>query len=187
MKQNMRPLSLLALTAASLLLSGCFRYENDPGEGGVTIGEARELDEIAADLDARPQAPGVSLGNASDDNSMTGAVVDEQQDVPVPANPAAIKDKAPSPLQPAVGTGESKAPPPATPIASPSPKTDKRNDPQGAKTVANEQPATQEKELPLKKGEPKPARPKPVPVKPVPAKNDNKAQPATTSTPAPVK
>ena len=56
------PFLIFSLFSAALLLGGCFRYENDPGEGGVTIGEARELDEIAADLDARAQAPGATPG-----------------------------------------------------------------------------------------------------------------------------
>lgn len=73
------------LLIAATLLSGCFRYENDPGEGGVTIGEARELDEIAAELDARAQAPGVSLGNMGDDNDMTSPVTAPMQAPPTPA------------------------------------------------------------------------------------------------------
>lgn len=68
-----KPLIILGLTGLALSLGGCFRYENDPGEGGVTIGEARELDEIAEKLDARAQAPGVSLGNEVKD----GANADE--------------------------------------------------------------------------------------------------------------
>lgn len=95
MSAPVRSILMCSLLLTTTALGGCFRYENDPGEGGVTIGEARELDEIAAELDARPQAPGASLDNASDDNDMTGAVTQTPQapqETPVPANPAAIKD-----------------------------------------------------------------------------------------------
>lgn len=40
---------LLALAA----LSGCGKGASDPGPGGVTVGEARALDEAAAMLDER--------------------------------------------------------------------------------------------------------------------------------------
>jgi hypothetical protein len=35
------------------LLAGCGAGDNDPGPGGVTVGEARALDEAAEMLDAR--------------------------------------------------------------------------------------------------------------------------------------
>jgi len=37
--------------SASLLLAGCSPDDNDPGPGGVSVGEARALDEAAAMLD----------------------------------------------------------------------------------------------------------------------------------------
>ena len=37
--------------AAALLLAGCGPSETDPGPGGVTVGEARALDEAAEMLD----------------------------------------------------------------------------------------------------------------------------------------
>jgi hypothetical protein len=37
--------------AAALLLVGCGPSDTDPGPGGVTVGEARALDEAAAMLD----------------------------------------------------------------------------------------------------------------------------------------
>lgn len=37
--------------ALALLLSGCGSNDNDPGPGGVTVGEARALDEAAEMLD----------------------------------------------------------------------------------------------------------------------------------------
>ena len=44
----MRP---LVLGAATLLLAGCGPNDTDPGPGGVTVGEARALDEAAEMLD----------------------------------------------------------------------------------------------------------------------------------------
>ena len=41
--------------AALLLLAGCGKADSDPGPGGVTVGEARQLDRGAAKLDR--QAP----------------------------------------------------------------------------------------------------------------------------------
>ena len=48
----MRALTLRAAPlAAALLLAGCGPNDNDPGPGGVTVGEARALDEAAEMLD----------------------------------------------------------------------------------------------------------------------------------------
>lgn len=41
------------LVLAVLALAGCGRSDSDPGPGGVTVGEARALDEAAAMLDER--------------------------------------------------------------------------------------------------------------------------------------
>ena len=43
----------LPLTALALTLAGCGPGANEPGPGGVTVGEAKALDEAAAMLDAR--------------------------------------------------------------------------------------------------------------------------------------
>ena len=43
----------LPLAALCLLLAACGPGENDPGPGGVTVGEAMALDDAAAMLDAR--------------------------------------------------------------------------------------------------------------------------------------
>ena len=48
MKTSAFPLALL-----SLLLTGCGPGANEPGPGGVTVGEAKALDDAAAMLDAR--------------------------------------------------------------------------------------------------------------------------------------
>lgn len=96
------PFLILGLFAVSLLLGGCFRYENDPGEGGVTIGEARELDEIAADLDARAQAPGVTLGkmpNSNDAVSENAKSADSAEDMPSPITAPAATPSSPNEKQ----------------------------------------------------------------------------------------
>jgi len=41
------------LFATILALAGCGPGENEPGPGGVTVGEAKALDEAAAMLDER--------------------------------------------------------------------------------------------------------------------------------------
>ena len=41
------------ILALALVLTGCGPGENDPGPGGVTVGEAKALDEAAEMLDAR--------------------------------------------------------------------------------------------------------------------------------------
>ncbi len=43
----------LTLSVLCLLLAACGPGENEPGPGGVTVGEARALDDAAAMLDAR--------------------------------------------------------------------------------------------------------------------------------------
>lgn len=51
-----RPLTLpfaAILASSCLALTACGPGENDPGPGGVTVGEARALDDAAAMLDAR--------------------------------------------------------------------------------------------------------------------------------------
>lgn len=38
-----------------LLLAACSRTDNEPGPGGVTVGEAKALDDAAAMLEARDE------------------------------------------------------------------------------------------------------------------------------------
>ncbi len=52
----MAALRALPAIGAALLLSAC-GSDNDPGPGGVTVGEARALDEAAEMLDERPPPP----------------------------------------------------------------------------------------------------------------------------------
>ena len=62
---------LLASVAAALALAGCGASDNDPGPGGVTVGEARALDEAAEMLEQQrlpeqtPPAPASSSGTAA--------------------------------------------------------------------------------------------------------------------------
>jgi hypothetical protein len=42
-----------ALLVCALLLAGCGERDTDPGPGGVTVGEARALDEAAEMIEAR--------------------------------------------------------------------------------------------------------------------------------------
>lgn len=52
-----RAVSASALAALSFALAACGPAENDPGPGGVTVGEARALDEAAEMLDERQANP----------------------------------------------------------------------------------------------------------------------------------
>ena len=45
--------TLLPLAPLFLLLAACGPGANEPGPGGVTVGEAKALDDAAATLDAR--------------------------------------------------------------------------------------------------------------------------------------
>lgn len=50
-------LNLLLLAGSAGLLAACGQGENDPGPGGVTVGEARALDEAAEMLEERRLPP----------------------------------------------------------------------------------------------------------------------------------
>jgi hypothetical protein len=49
-----------AIVIVALALAGCEKADNAPGPGGVTIGEARALDDAAKMLDARQPPAGLS-------------------------------------------------------------------------------------------------------------------------------
>lgn len=62
-----RAMHRLALIFAVLLLAACQKADNQPGPGGVTVGEAKAVDEAAAMIedqrltrDALPPAPAAS-------------------------------------------------------------------------------------------------------------------------------
>lgn len=46
----------LAAAAALILIAGCSRTDNEPGPGGVTVSEAKALDDAAAMLESRDSA-----------------------------------------------------------------------------------------------------------------------------------
>lgn len=50
-------LKTLAVSVCALAALSCGPAENDPGPGGVTVGEARALDEAAEMLDERQANP----------------------------------------------------------------------------------------------------------------------------------
>ncbi len=59
-----RAVSALALAALSFGLASCGPAENDPGPGGVTVGEARALDDAAEMLDERQANPDAATRKA---------------------------------------------------------------------------------------------------------------------------
>jgi len=58
--------SACALAALSFGLASCGPAENDPGPGGVTVGEARALDEAAEMLDERQADPAAATKQQQD-------------------------------------------------------------------------------------------------------------------------
>ena len=60
----------LAFGAAALLLAGCGPNDTDPGPGGVTVGEARALDEAAEMLDEQ-RLPAEALPSPAPDGTST--------------------------------------------------------------------------------------------------------------------
>jgi len=60
--------------AAVLFLAACGKGENDPGPGGVTVGEARALDEAAQMLDERRPPEEVLQPTGAPAESATGAL-----------------------------------------------------------------------------------------------------------------
>ena len=44
---------MLVLAALLMLTTGCDRTDNEPGPGGVTVGEAKALDDAAEMLESR--------------------------------------------------------------------------------------------------------------------------------------
>lgn len=49
----------------ALAVAACGKADNDPGPGGVTVGEARALDDAAAMLDSRRPPPDALEPSAS--------------------------------------------------------------------------------------------------------------------------
>ncbi len=54
---------------AILLLAACSRTDNEPGPGGVTVSEAKALDDAAAMLESRGGAAAVGDAGVADQSS----------------------------------------------------------------------------------------------------------------------
>ena len=64
----------LVFLLAPILLTACSKADNDPGPGGVTISEARALDEAAEMIEPHQLPPQAipSAGNSSKPTTKTG-------------------------------------------------------------------------------------------------------------------
>ena len=69
--------ALAPLLACALVLAGCQKADNEPGPGGVTVGEARALDRAAAMIEGQappePAPASVSAQAAPSPASTVGA------------------------------------------------------------------------------------------------------------------
>ena len=87
-----------------LTLTGCLRHENDPGQGGLTIGENKELDAAAAELDARPRAPAPPVGATSPTSAPPAASTPPQgQSQGQPQSQAGAQPQAAPAQRPSLG------------------------------------------------------------------------------------
>ena len=68
-----RAAARLAGAAAALALAGCGAGDNDPGPGGVTVGEARALDEAAEMLEQQRLPDAEIPAPASSPDAAAGA------------------------------------------------------------------------------------------------------------------
>ena len=67
---------ILLFPALVLALAACGPKETDPGPGGVTVGEARALDEAAEMLDSRTESPPLPAASPTPQPSGDQASVD---------------------------------------------------------------------------------------------------------------
>lgn len=58
--------AVIALAATLALVAGCSRTDNEPGPGGVTVSEAKALDDAAEMLESRDTAPAAEEQAAAD-------------------------------------------------------------------------------------------------------------------------
>ncbi len=58
-----------AALAILILAAGCSRTDNEPGPGGVTVSEAKALDDAAEMLESRDSAPGAEAPQAAGDTA----------------------------------------------------------------------------------------------------------------------
>ena len=59
--------NLVLISGAALILAGCSRTDNEPGPGGVTVSEAKALDDAAKMLETRDAAGEVDADAAKAD------------------------------------------------------------------------------------------------------------------------
>ena len=57
----------LAAALPGLLVAGCSRTDNEPGPGGVTVSEAKALDDAAEMLESRDNVFPPETGKAADE------------------------------------------------------------------------------------------------------------------------
>jgi hypothetical protein len=72
----MQRIALLPLASLTLLPAACGQADSDPGPGGVTVGEARALDEAAEMIEQR-RLPPEALATPADEP--TGETAPAQQ------------------------------------------------------------------------------------------------------------
>ena len=58
---------VLATAATLILVAGCSRTDNEPGPGGVTVSEAKALDDAAAMLESRESSAASATEAAGDE------------------------------------------------------------------------------------------------------------------------
>jgi hypothetical protein len=63
--------TMRAALAILILATGCSRTDNEPGPGGVTVSEAKALDDAAEMLESRDSAPGTETSKPADDTAKT--------------------------------------------------------------------------------------------------------------------
>lgn len=56
----------VAILIAATLVTGCSRTDNEPGPGGVTVSEAKALDDAAEMLESRDTAPASGADGRAD-------------------------------------------------------------------------------------------------------------------------
>lgn len=74
--------ALAPLGGVALLLAGCGPSDTDPGPGGVSVGEARALDEAAEMIEARRLPPGAIRAQAQPDETPSDRAATQQETTP---------------------------------------------------------------------------------------------------------
>ncbi|USA39325.1 hypothetical protein [Pelagerythrobacter marinus] len=85
----------LALLIALFPLAACEPADNEPGPGGVTVGEARALDEAAAMLEERRRPVAAIAGDEPDAPASAPAAEPAGEDAPGDRETAEDGDRTP--------------------------------------------------------------------------------------------